>query len=384
MRVYTNEPFIQRRAKLGQYISWAGLAILALGMVLSLRSDPGSMRVQASLNGMARTVARDRNAIAFWDFAQAQEAADQVRLLAIDGVQPTEETIASRAYPLIGESGALAILVSPLNTWIPESGLTQAQVAQIFSSAQYRWSEVDAAWPAAPIRRLGPDTRSPAYADFLTVVMAPAFGAANAEAELLSASNPNYRLLLLGSFACLILGFVAANVGGYNTRRFGRSPRPDERLAQALKGFDDRYMLFSWLLPAPYVFAGPSGIYTIALREQAGQATNVGNKWKQPFSIGRMFLAFSNEGIGNPTLDAQQDAHKMQQYLAKHIPDLDVEVQPLVLFTNPKAVLELKNPEVPVLTPQGLKALFRQRKKDARLTAQRLEELQQLFTSTPK
>lgn len=384
MRVHINEPFIQRRAKLGQYISWAGLAILAVGMLLSLRSDPGSLRVQGSLDALARTVARDRNAIAFWDFAQAQEAASQVRLLAIDGVQPTAETIANGAYPLIGEGGALAILVSPLNNWIPESGLSKAQVGQIFSNAQYRWSEVDATWPAAAIRRLGPDTRSSAYADFLAVVMTPAVGAENAEVALLGASNPNYRLLLLGSFACLILGFVAANVGGYNTRRFGRSPRPDERLAQALKGFDDRYMLFSWLLPAPYVFAGPSGIYTIALREQAGQATNVGNKWKQPFSIGRMFLAFSNEGIGNPTLDAQQDAQKMQQYLAKHIPDLDVEVQPLVLFTNPKAELDLKNPEVPVLTPQGLKALFRQRKKDARLTAQRLEALQQLFTTTSK
>ena len=34
MRTYVNEPFVQRRAKLGQYLSWAGLGILGVGMVL--------------------------------------------------------------------------------------------------------------------------------------------------------------------------------------------------------------------------------------------------------------------------------------------------------------------------------------------------------------
>jgi hypothetical protein len=383
MRAYTNEPFIKRRGKLGQYISWGGLAILGIGMLLSLRSDPGSLRVNTELSAMARTVARDQSAIGFWDFTEFQQVADQLRTVAVDGVLPNAETTASGAYPLITDSGALVIVVSPQNTWLPESGLTQAQVAKVFSGDQYRWSAIDPTWPNTAIKRQGPNTQSAAYAAFLAGVMEPVYGD-QAEQALLGASNPSYQMLLIASFGCLILGFIAANIGGYNTRRFGRSPRPDERLAHELKGFDDRYMLFNWLLPAPYVFAGPSGIYTIALREQAGQVTNIGSKWKQPFSIARIFLAFSSEGVGNPTLDSQQDARKMQQYLAKHIPDLDVEVQPLVLFTNPKAVLELKNPDVPVLTPQGLKALFRQRKKDAHLTTQRLEELQKLFTSTAK
>lgn len=383
MRVYTNEPFIKRRGKLGQYISWGGLAILAIGMVLSLRSDPGSLRVNTALSSMVRTVSRDQSAVAFWDYAEAQQAADQLRTVAVDGVVPNAETITDGTYPLVTDAGALAILVSPQNTWLPESGLTQAQVAKIFSNEQYRWQAIDPTWPNTAIKRQGPDARSAAYAAFLSSVMAPVYGE-EAEQVLLGAANPNYQLTLLASFGCLILGFIAANIGGYNTRRFGRSPRPDERLAHELKGFDDRYMLFNWLLPAPYVFAGPSGIYALALREQAGQATNIGSKWKQPFSIARVFLAFSSEGMGNPTLDAQQDARKVQQYLAKHVPGLEVEVQPLVLFTNPKAALELKNPAVPVLTPQGLKALFRQRKKDANLTAQRLEELQALFTTTPK
>lgn len=196
--------------------------------------------------------------------------------------------------------------------------------------------------------------------------------------------NTNYLVLTLGSLACLTIGFIAANISGYNMRRFGRSPRPDERLAQELKGFDDRYILFSWMLPAPHVFIGPSGVYAIALREHGGKISNHGDRWSQPFSVGRFLLAFSNEGVGNPTLDAQQDAKKMQAYLAQHAPDLQIEVQPLILFINPKAELELKNPAVPVVTPSGIKALLRQRKTDARLTPQQLQQLESLFTTTPK
>ncbi|MCS6845026.1 MAG: hypothetical protein NZ528_12010 [Caldilineales bacterium] len=378
MRTYVNEPFVRRRAKLAKIFSWAGLGILAIGMFLSLRADPGVLRVANNNDALVRGVARDRSAIAFWDYNLVSAIADQVRLVPVDGILPTAETVADRSYPLAGDDVTVAVVVSPLSTWFPEAGLTKAQLAQVFSNLQYRWSEVEAGWPATPIKRFGPDSRTATYAAFLDRVMRPVFSD-EAEFRLTGPANANYRWMILGSFACLILGFIAANLGGYNMRRFGRSPRPDERLAQQLKGFDDRYQLYAWVLPAPYVFVGPSGIYTIALREQAGKATNIGDKWTQPFSLARLFLAFSNEGIGNPTADAKQDAQRVQQLLAEHMPDLQVTVQPIVMFTNPRAELELKNPEVPVVTPQGFKALLRQRKREAQLTNQRLEELRRLF-----
>jgi hypothetical protein len=197
-------------------------------------------------------------------------------------------------------------------------------------------------------------------------------------------SEPNYQLWILGSFGCLILGFIAAQVGGYNMRRFGRSPRPDERLAKELKGFDDRYTLYSWMLPAPYVFAGPSGIYTFAVREQGGKVSNVGDRWKQPFSIGRFLTAFGQEGLGNPTVDAAGDAKKMQAYLDKHLPGEHLEVQPIILFLNPGVDLDLNNPAVPVVMTKSLKGLLRQRSKEKRVSNDTLQALEQLFQSTPK
>lgn len=196
------------------------------------------------------------------------------------------------------------------------------------------------------------------------------------------ANANNYRLFIMGSFLCLILGFIAANFGNYNMRRFGRSPRPDERLAKELKGFDDRYVLYSWMLPAPYVFVGPSGIYTFAVREHSGKVINTGNKWEHKGGRMRFLLAFSNEGIGNPSQDALEDAKKVQAFLAEKLPDLKIDVQPLALFTNPSVELDLNNPAIPVVKSQGLKALLRQRTKDHRLDNPTLQKLDAAFGST--
>lgn len=189
-------------------------------------------------------------------------------------------------------------------------------------------------------------------------------------------NTSNYQITLMGSFACLIAGFILANVGSQNMRRFGRSPRPDERLAKELKGFDDRYVLYSWTLPAAYVFVGPSGVYAFALREQGGKVSNSGNRWSQKGGALRFLAAFSGDGIGNPTADAIEDAGKVQKYLDAHLPEAGIEVQPLALFTNPNVDLQLNNPAIPVVQSKGLKALLRQRSKDFRIDAATLGQIE--------
>ena len=64
----------------------------------------------------------------------------------------------------------------------------------------------------------------------------------------------------MGFVGALVLGFVLAQFGTYNLRRWGRSPRPDEVLAEGMKGFDDRFHFYAWILPAPFVLLSPQGI----------------------------------------------------------------------------------------------------------------------------
>lgn len=380
MRVYTNDPYIKRRARIGQIVSWGGLAVLALGLFITVRTSPGVfLRFSNDPPALTREVSRNRNAIAFLDFAALALAENPVRLLAVDGVTPSEETIASGEYPLVNASNAVAVIVNPQNTWIPESGVSQAELAQLFSSENSRWLDVTAGWPNGVMARLSlPQAGNPAFAIMVDQVMEPVFGA-RAEEVLIGTVNPNYSRMVLVSFLCLGLGFIAAQIGSYNQRRFNRPPRPDERLAKELKGFDDRYSLFSWMLPAAYVFLGPTGVYAFALREQGGLVSNERDKWKHKGSKFGFLLAFSNEGIGNPTLDAQNDAAKMQKYIDQHLPDVEVEVQPLALFINPNVKLELKSPAIPAVKPDQLKTLLRQRTKDKKLDPATLQQLQTLF-----
>lgn len=380
MRVYTNDPYIKRRAKIGQFVSWAGLAVLGLGLIITIRTSPGVfIRFPSDPAAMAREVSRNRNAIGFLGFDELALATDPVRLLAVDGVTPSDDTLASGEYPLADPSGAVAVIVNPQNTWISQEGVSTAELAQLFSTENSRWSEVTSGWPTAIMVRMSlPQEGNAAFDTFIDQVMEPVFGA-SAEAALIGTVNPNYSRMVLASFACLGLGFIAAQIGSYNQRRFSRPPRPDERLAKELKGFDDRYSLFSWMLPAAYVFLGPTGVYTFALREQGGQVTNDRDKWKHKGSRLGFLLAFSNEGIGNPTLDAQNDAAKMQKYIGEHLPEVDVEVQPLALFIHPQVKLELKNPAIPAVKPDQLKTLLRQRTKDKKLDPATLQQLQALF-----
>jgi hypothetical protein len=401
MRVYTNEKFIKRRAKIGQIAQWGGMGILAIGMVISFRTSPGSFtRIVNSNEQIVSSVTKDRNGVAFMDYvayqeitgpqqpaataaadATAQPAAKQPdlpRVLPIDGITPSDETLSAGTYPIVDGSNAVVVLVSPQNTWVPAEGVTMDQLSKIFNTQLVMWSEVDSTWSKTKINRFAPPTDSAAFQTFVAKVMTPIYGE-QGEQLLLQTTNSNYTWALLATIGTLILGFIAASIGGYNTRRFGRSPRPDERIAKELKGFDDRYSLHVYSTPASFVFLGPSGIYTFAVREHGGKIVNTGDKWQHKGSRLNFLLAFSNEGIGNPSADAIEDAARVKKFLAEQDPDTAVDVQPLVLMANPNAQLELKSPVVPVIKPDGLKALLRMRAKDHRLDNPTLQKLESLL-----
>ena len=189
--------------------------------------------------------------------------------------------------------------------------------------------------------------------------------------------------LIYVSFACLVVGFLAANIGTYQLRRFGRKPRPDEVLVRSLKGFDDRYAFYAWTLPSPYVLIGPPGIFVLVTRDQSGQVIGQGSRWRQPFRFSRILTAMGQEGLGNPTKELLEETERLGAWLANKLHEEDLpEVQGAIVFIHPNVQLTLENPTAPVVTASKLKEWLRGRSKQKALADEQRERLETALRET--
>ncbi len=184
--------------------------------------------------------------------------------------------------------------------------------------------------------------------------------------------------LLWLSFACLLVGLVISSVGTGNMNRWVREPRADQALAQGLKGFDDRYCLYNYTLPAPHVLLGPVGLYVLTAMGQDGAISYEGGKFHRDFSLTRVLRFMAEEGMGKPFKEADAQMEDLQAFLDDNKVGEGVEIQNMLVFYNPKAELTVSAPPRPVVTPKGLKKAIR-KQEDAKLPAEQLEALQALF-----
>jgi hypothetical protein len=173
---------------------------------------------------------------------------------------------------------------------------------------------------------------------------------------IVSLRNPG---LFFISFGTLILGFLLSNVGIYYANRYARPDRPDAVLAQALKGFDNRYTLYQFLLPVSHVLREPCGLTVFVLKPQEGQITYTEGKWRHKQGWARLLRWVGQEGLGKPDVEAAVEAQKMHDWLQKQVADLQVPVRGVVVFTNPKAELKLESSSVPAIMSKQLKGWLR-------------------------
>jgi hypothetical protein len=177
----------------------------------------------------------------------------------------------------------------------------------------------------------------------------------------------------------IVLSLAFSSYGNYSMRRWGRPPRPDQTIETELKGFDDRYHFYAWNLPVPYVLLSPQGVYAFVTRDQTGKISVDGARWRSKFSAGRIFFAFAQEGLGNPSAEASDAAARLQKWIKEHAPDIQANVQPVVVFTTEKAELSINEPAVPVLLAPNLKKWLRGAGKGTNLKSPDYKALEDLF-----
>lgn len=185
------------------------------------------------------------------------------------------------------------------------------------------------------------------------------------------------------SFAALLVGFLTSQLGIYYGSRWGRSPRPDEQLTAALKGLDNRHTLYHYTAPVPHLLTGPSGIFVLLPYAQKGTITYEKNRWRQ--KGGNLYLKiFAQEGMGRPDLDMRSTVDNLKNFIVKveggsALP----EPTPVLVFTNPKVVVQAADAPAPTVAVDKLKDFIRSRMKDKSQQIS-LENLKLLETALPE
>jgi len=187
--------------------------------------------------------------------------------------------------------------------------------------------------------------------------------------------------LIWVSFVCLLAGILVSSVGTMNMNRWVREPRADQALAQALKGFDDRFRLYSHFLPAPHVLLSPMGLFVLTPMGQDGAIRYDGQKFRRDFSAIRLLRFMADEGLGQPFAEADSQVRAMKKLLDEHAVGEGVEVQNVVVFYNPRAQLEIVDPPRPVAVSKGLKKALRKQPgaEETKLSGAQYRELRELF-----
>jgi hypothetical protein len=156
----------------------------------------------------------------------------------------------------------------------------------------------------------------------------------------------------------LIAGFGISRIGMYYGNRYLSATRPEMVLRENLKGLERKFALMIFKLPVDYVLIEPGGVTALIVKTQAGKIDYKNGKWKSRQGMLSYWLG-RDEPLGNPTDEATEALGKLNKILTEKIPNLKFPVRALIVFSNPKAELNLEPMPIPVLQVHGVKDYLR-------------------------
>lgn len=180
------------------------------------------------------------------------------------------------------------------------------------------------------------------------------------------------------SFGCLIVGLIVSSIGTAHMNRWMREPRADQALAQGLKGFDDRYRLYNYVLPAHHVLLSPVGLFVLAAMGQDGTIRYDGTRFRRGWTLGRILRFMADEGLGRPLEELDRQVAALQRFLEEHEVGQEVDIGGAIIFYNPRAELTVTDPPLPIVEPKGLKKAIR-KQSDEGLSNRQYKELQRIL-----
>ncbi len=195
----------------------------------------------------------------------------------------------------------------------------------------------------------------------------------------ISFAMPDYFIY---SAACLIIGFVATQIGMYMGVRWGHSPRRDEKIDAGLKGLHSEFNLYHYSSPVSHLLVGPSGAWVLLPYHQGGNISYVKDRWK--LSGGGFMQAymriFGQEGLGRPDLEAEAEAQTLRKFFAKKMDENQIpEIKPILIFINDEVEVNAGDSPIPAMKLKQLKEFLRQSAKSRALSADKIKRISELL-----
>jgi len=189
----------------------------------------------------------------------------------------------------------------------------------------------------------------------------------------------NVQNLLIIQTVALLVGFGLSQYGIYLQHRYGRSPRPDEVLDEAIKSVARDGRMYHYVLPAPHVLLTKAGPIVFVLKYQIGNITAYGDKWKQTGIGFRRF--FGQEGLGNPAREADTMLKALATFVQKQAPELDeMPIAAMIVFTTKDIKnLDVAESSIPAMHFSKIKGFMRQKGAGEPLPASDYEALLAAF-----
>jgi hypothetical protein len=188
--------------------------------------------------------------------------------------------------------------------------------------------------------------------------------------------------LITISLTALIIGFTLTQVGMYMGNKYGRSPRPDEKLDAGLKGLPNEFAIYHYTTPVSHLLVGPAGVWVLVPYHQRGQVTFKKNRWRMSgggFMQGYMRI-FGQEGLGRPDYEVEGEVNALRKYLLKQMDESEIpEINAVMVFTNDGVEIDAEDAPVPALKLKQLKEFIRQKVKGKKLSAENVNHLKTLL-----
>ncbi len=184
--------------------------------------------------------------------------------------------------------------------------------------------------------------------------------------------------LFIWALGALLVGFTLTQIGMYFGNRWGRSPRPDEKLDAGLKGLPGDFVIYHWTTPVAHLLVGPAGVWVLIPYHQRGQVTYRKDRWRMSGGgfLQNYMRLFGQEGLGRPDLEAQSEINSLRKSLAAEMNEDEIpKINAALVFTADGVDIDAEDAPVPGLPLKKLKEFMRSKAKERPITAQELEKV---------